>query len=232
MHRAPRAAVTVMACLSLAACASDRLSPDVSRGTASYSSMTAAQTEAAQLSYRIHTLDQLNITVFDEPQLSVVAGQVDDEGRITVPLLGPVPAEGLTTDDLAASVTRRLSPQYVRDPRVSVTVAASQARKITVEGEVKSPGIFPILGETTLLQAVALGGGESSIAKLSQVIVLRTVNGRRSAALFDLNAIRTARAPDPEILPRDVIIVGKSRARQLWQDLLQAIPVFNLFRYY
>ena len=225
-----RYGLLLVALASLSACASDRLSPDIQRGDTAYTTMDATASARSAESYRIGPYDIVNVSVFDEPQLSVTNAEVDSEGKLALPLLGQILASGLTTEQLSANVEQQLSPDYVKHPRVMVTVGTSEARKITVEGEVKDPGIYSIRGETTLLQAMALAKGETTTAKLSAVIVFRTYNGKRMAALFDLNAIRTGRAPDPQIMGRDVIVVGLSRARRLWEDTLQAIPVFNIFR--
>lgn len=220
------------ALLCLGACVNDRPARDVQRNELAYSTMQQAQNTLSQQSYRLAPYDVVNVTVFNEPQLSLTNAEVDSEGYLSMPLLGQIRVAGQTTSQLSASIANRLTPAYVRDPRVTVTVNSTEARKITVEGEVKMPGVYTIGGQSSLLQAVAMAQGETQISKLSQCIVFRTVNGQRMAALFDLHAIRAGRAPDPPIIGRDVIIVGQSQARRLWQDLLQAMPFFNLYRAY
>jgi polysaccharide export outer membrane protein len=96
---------------------------------------------------------------------------------------------------------------------------------VTVEGAVNKPGIFPLQGPTTLLQAMALAQGPTQTAKLKEVIVFRRKEDGVYAAQFDLEAIRTGNAPNPEILGSDVVVVGNSFAKQLFRDLLQLSPV-------
>ena len=88
----------------------------------------------------------------------------------------------------------------------------------------REPGLFPIEGRIGLIQAVALAHGPTRLASLGQVVVVRTVEGQRQAATFDLGAIRKGEAPDPEILPGDLVIVGLSRAKAILGGALIAIP--------
>ena len=89
---------------------------------------------------------------------------------------------------------------------------------------VPGPGMYPMPGRLTLMQAIALAEGAKESAKQSDVVVFRRVNGERTAARFDLRYIRAARAPDPEILPGDVVVMGFSRAHQIYRDILQVLP--------
>jgi polysaccharide export outer membrane protein len=170
------------------------------------------------------------VNVFQEDDLAVDKGVVDPSGNLSMPLLGSVPAAGKTTSELAAEIADRLSPTYLKHPKVSVTLDTSALLRVTVEGEVGQPGVFPITGPTTLIQAIALARGTTRTAKLGQVVIFRTVNGQRMAARFDLREIRAARAPDPQVLPDDIVVVGFSNARGVWQDFLSALPVLNIFR--
>ncbi|MGE4324354.1 MAG: SLBB domain-containing protein, partial [Sphingobium sp.] len=95
---------------------------------------------------------------------------------------------------------------------------------ITVDGEVREPGLFPVAGRIGLIQAVAMAKGPTRVARLGQVVVVRHVEGERQAAMFDLGAIRRGTAPDPEILPGDMVIVGLSRAKAILGGTLLAAP--------
>ena len=71
------------------------------------------------------------------------------------------------------------------------------------------------------------GGKEG--AKLDEILVFRTIDGRRMGARFDLNDIRSGRAEDPQIIGGDTVVVGYSSAKGIWQDFLASAPLFNLF---
>ena len=184
--------------------------------------------EAPRAGATITPLDRLQVTVFREPELSVEDVLVDESGRVLLPLVGPLTAAGKSTEALAAEVTGKLR-QYIREPQVSVSVKQAASRKVTVAGSVVQPGVYPIEGRTTLLQAVALAQGPSQVASLNQTIIFRTVNGQRTAARFNLDAIAKGKDADPEILPGDTIAIGSSGFKTAWRDFILTMRSFNVF---
>ena len=141
-----------------------------------------------------------------------------------------MPVQGRTAQEVSTQLAARLSERYLQSPNVSVAVKERAQQTITVDGSVQQPGVFGIKGPTTLLQAVAMARGTSQDANPQRVIVFRTINGERVAGAFDLKAIRTAQAEDPVIYGNDIIIVDGSRARQLFRDLMQTVPLLGIMR--
>lgn len=174
--------------------------------------------------------DVLEIRVFGVPDLDGTY-QVDPDGLIKVPLVGGVNAGGFTIFELAETLEARLGEKFLQDPQVSVRVEESFGRQITVEGAVEKPGIYPVKGDITLLQALAVSGGPNDAANERRVGVFRTIEGTRKAAVFDLQAIREGRAEDPPVFGNDIIVVDGSAARSAYQEFLRAIPFFGLFVY-
>src|SRR3546814_3355675 len=86
-------------------------------------------------------------------------------------------------------------------------VSTSASQNVTVAGAVKKPGVFPLPGPTTLLQAMAFSEGPTQTAKLGEIIVFRRKGDGFYAAQFDLDDIRVGRAPNPEILRGDILVV-------------------------
>jgi polysaccharide export outer membrane protein len=113
---------------------------------------------------------------------------------------------------------------------VQVAISAPAEQSVTIDGSVKSPGTFPVKGTTTLLRAVALGGGLSEDANPSRVIVFRTVKGQKMAGAFDVQAIRRAQEPDPVIYGNDIVIVDGSRGRRLFREILSSVPLLGILR--
>lgn len=181
-------------------------------------------TAPVPLSYRIGPRDLLTITVFREPELSVEEMPVDVSGKLSYPLIGEIQAVGLTAEELSRSIADRLNKKYLRDARVSVAIADAVNYAVTVEGQVMKPGIYPIKGRATLTQAVAMGEGVSVDGQSDDVIILRTINGQRYAARFDLNQIRLGTLTDPELQQGDVVSVGFSRSSRLRRDLVALLP--------
>jgi polysaccharide export outer membrane protein len=95
---------------------------------------------------------------------------------------------------------------------------------VTVDGQVNEPGLYPVVGRMTLMRAVATAKGVSEFAKMDDVVVFRTVNGQKMAALYNLKAIRRGNYDDPEIYANDIVVVSESSARRLFKDALQVLP--------
>jgi polysaccharide export outer membrane protein len=130
---------------------------------------------------------------------------------------------------LSQRISQRLAQRYLRNPNVQVAFLEQQQQTITLDGSVRQPGVREIRGETSLLRAVALGQGTTEDANLQRVLVFRTIEGQRMAAAFDLQAIRRGQAEDPKIYGNDIIVVDGSRTRQVWRDVLSALPLLGVF---
>lgn len=172
--------------------------------------------------------DRLQVTVFREPELSVEDVPVDESGRVILPLVGSVSAAGKTTEALSTEIQTRLKV-YLRNPKVTVAVKQVAGKRITVAGAVNQPGVFPIEGRVTLLQAVALARGPSQVAALNEALIFRQRNGQRTAARFDLKAISKGKADDPEVLPGDTVTMGSSGFKSAWRDIVTTLRSVNVF---
>lgn len=184
---------------------------------------------AAENAYRAGPGDTITVVVSRVPDLSGDA-TIDPSGDIVMPLIGKVPAIGRTTDELARDITGRLSAKYLQNPEVRVALKMSSSQRITIDGSVASPGIYPIAGSTTLLQAIALAKGTTQDANSRKIAVFRTINGQRQAAAFDLTDIRRGKATDPEIFGNDIIVVDGSLSKARLKNLLQTLPLATFFR--
>ncbi|WP_379537455.1 polysaccharide biosynthesis/export family protein [Novosphingobium tardum] len=177
---------------------------------------------------RIGPGDKINIVVLGISDLERTV-VVDGNGRIVFPLIGTVDALGLTPAELAASIQTRLSQRYLQNPQVSVAITEPVSQRFTIYGGVTRPGIYPAVGNETLTDAIAQASGTSDTARLDEVVVFRTVQGKRMAARFDLRAISGGRADDPAVYPNDRIVVGSDSNRTLLRDLAPLTPVLGLF---
>lgn len=174
--------------------------------------------------YRIGPFDKLAVSVFGVPELSQTV-QVDAGGRISLPLAGAIDASGKTPDQLAQEIAARLGERYVRNPQVSVNLEETVSQVVTIDGQVKEPGLYPVIGRMTLMRAIATAKGVTEFARLQDVVVFRTVGQRNMIALYNLQAIRRGLYPDPEVFANDVVVVGDSPGRRLFQQFLQAAPL-------
>lgn len=191
-------------------------------------SVPAVDSTAPRATAPIGPLDRLEVMVFREPELSVADVPVDESGRIMLPLAGEFSAAGKSTQTLATEISQRLR-QYLQSPEVAVRVKQAASKRITVAGSVMEPGVFPVEGRVTLLQAVALARGPSQVADLDTTLIFRTLNGQKTVAKFDIGAIAKGKAEDPEVLPGDTIAVGSSGLKTAWRDILLTLRSFNVF---
>lgn len=178
--------------------------------------------------YKIAPLDVVEVTVFGVEQLNRTA-QVSASGMITLPLIKSVRAAGRTQAELENDIAGKLEEGYLQSPQVSVFVKEYNSQRITVDGAVNKPGIYPIAGQTSLLQAIALAEGLGPIADPSGVLLFRSVDNKRMAARFDIKQIRAGKMEDPRLLAGDIVMVDESRAKSTWRDVKEALPLQGLF---
>jgi polysaccharide export outer membrane protein len=217
--------------LTVSGCFQPNFSPsaDLPTGRDAYGVIPAVDERTAPVVYRVGVLDTLSIRVFQEPELSFTTLAVDASGMINFPLVGEVQAAGKTPIELSDELEAKLGARFIRDPQVVVGVVASAAQRVTVDGQVVTPGVYEIAGTSSLIEAVARARGTTEVAKHTQVAVFRQIDGHRYGAIFNLQDIREGKAPDPEILGGDRIVVGRSALMGAYRDLLSAAPIFNVF---
>ena len=180
------------------------------------------------ISYRIGPLDVIRVEVFGAPELTREA-EVDAAGNFSLPLAGAVVAAGRTPAELSGAIAAQLRERYLKNPQVSVNIVKAQSKTFTVDGAVREPGLYPIVGRMTLQQAIARARGADQVANLNNVVVFRTVGTQKVAALFNLKDIRAGRLEDPQIYGNDIIVVGESAARKLVRDFGNMFPVVGQF---
>ncbi|HWE71833.1 MAG TPA: polysaccharide biosynthesis/export family protein [Stellaceae bacterium] len=187
-----------------------------------FSSQTPA-TNMVRPDYIIGPDDVISVDVFQIPDLSRTV-QVDSEGNILLPLLGSVPAGGRSVSQLSKQVAAAYGDKYVRDPKVTVSVKESESQKVTVNGAVIQPGIYPISSGTTLMQAIALAKGPDTKLASDRVAIFRTVGQNRTQATFDISDIQSGKVPDPQLQAHDIVVVDTSGTRKFLQDISPIAP--------
>jgi len=137
-------------------------------------SLPLVPAEQVGKTYQLGTGDEVRVTTFGEKDLSGDF-RVDDSGFVALPLVGPVTAEGLTTQALSGAIAQALkSKNLLSDP--SVVVEVVQYRPIFVLGEVQKPGSYPYQARMTFLNAVALAGGFTPRSVKSDATVVRATS--------------------------------------------------------
>jgi polysaccharide export outer membrane protein len=137
-----------------------------------------------EMPYLLDAGDRLRITVFGQDGLTN-AYAVDAAGNITMPLVGTVPARGMTTQQLSSLLSERLKQGYIREPKVAIEVEAY--RPFFIHGEVATPGQYAYVANMTVENAIAIAGGFGPRADRGKVTVSRTIGGQTSRASVGLN---------------------------------------------
>lgn len=157
-------------------------------------------------SYRIGLADQLMISVWKEPELSMTV-VVRPDGMITLPLINDVHVVGLKPVELQQILIDKLKP-FLTEPQVTVIVQGIRSRKVYLVGNVSKQGSYPLDGGETVLQLLAASGGVGPFAKADSIYILRTENNKQVRIPFQYKkALKGKSKEDILLLPGDVIVV-------------------------
>ncbi|WP_267414704.1 MULTISPECIES: polysaccharide biosynthesis/export family protein [unclassified Sphingomonas] len=219
--------MTIGLALLLAACTTSR-GGSIPYDKANFGPPDAPSVVAADDTYKLAPLDTVSVSIFQVPDLSKDYA-IDQSGRLTIPLIGPVDATGLTTNQLSGKIAQGLNAKYLRNPNVTVTLKDSISRVFTVDGSVRQPGMYQLSSSMSLVQAIAIAKGTDELANPHRVAIFRTIAGKRSAAAFDLTSIRRGEAQDPIVYAGDTIVVDGSGLKAAQRTLLQSAPLASIF---
>lgn len=176
-------------------------------GTKNQATTTAAQNSVQDPAYKIGPQDVLKIDVWKEEQLTRTV-PVRPDGKITLPLLNDVQAAGLTPMELAGQISEQLK-KFINNPQVTVSVTEINSRRVYVTGEVTKGGAYALLPHMTVLQALSSSGGFTQFARMGNIYVLRTENGKQVKIPFNYKEAVKGKNPEQniELQPGDVIVV-------------------------
>lgn len=158
--------------------------------------------------YRLAAGDKLRIEVYKDTQLSQSL-QVRPDGKITLPLVGDIPAAGRTSIELRDAIAGALE-EYIAKPVVTVIVTETTPQVVYVTGEVTKPGALPLAnGQMSIIQAIAMAGGFTDFANKKDIRVLRKgANGMQTLRFNYKEAIEDESRREPlALLPGDTVIV-------------------------
>jgi|SRR5689334_9646851 polysaccharide export outer membrane protein len=141
-----------------------------------YASAPVVVPAAAEPAYTLDAGDKLRVVVFGQDGISN-SYIVDAGGKVNMPLIGAVPARGLTNQQLAAAIATRLKQGFVREPHVTVEIETY--RPFFILGEVTTPGQYPYVANLTTEMAVAIAGGFAPRAYKKTVELTRKTGGQQ-----------------------------------------------------
>ena len=155
----------LVAMFALVACDSDPI--PIAQATADEGGSPASTGDPG---YKLGANDRLRITVFGQPMLTAEY-TLDGNGVLAFPLIGNVPASGMTTQQLQKTIAGKLEPDYLVNPSVSAEVVTR--RPFFIIGEVQKPGNYPYVPDMTALNAVAMAGGFTYRARKNDFYIKR-----------------------------------------------------------
>lgn len=182
--------------------------------------------------YKIGPNDLLEVEVFGVNELKRTV-RVNSTGEISLPLIGTVPVAGMTPADAQLLIADRYGKDYLQNPQVSIFIKEFTSQRITVDGAVVRPGIYPLTGQITLLRALAMAGGGAPLSDLERVMLFRlTEDGKSVSQQYDVDQIRRGEAPDPVLRGDDILVVNRDSTRvglrdSLFSDILNTLNPFS-----
>jgi protein involved in polysaccharide export with SLBB domain len=186
---------------------------------------TVAETTISRMApsdFALGPLDRLHVAVFRHPEHSTPDGGafLDSQGRLDLPLVGPVELAGLTLEEARARITGELA-RFLREPEVTLSLLEMANRRFYLFGEVANPGVRTLDRPLTALQALSLGGGFRPGADRENVALLRGTKDHLEVYFFD------GATPGPDglvaIQPDDFLFVRLSGAGQFRDQVLPVL---------
>lgn len=164
-----------------------------------------------QKAYRIDAGDELEIRFFYNPELNDKV-MVRPDGRISLQLIGDLSVLGMTPEDLTKTLKQRYD-SIIQRTEITVTLRAFASQRVYVDGEVNKPGVVPLTGRVTVLQAIAAAGGYKETARTGEAILIRRGPSNEPLAVpINLDKVLSGRdtTQDVLLLPYDIVFLPKS----------------------
>lgn len=229
IQRTFRAAIAACFILLLTACASGGGTREVASNPLPVPDSTnAAGAYVGANEYRLGAQDLVEVSVFGVEQLSRSV-RVNTNGDISLPLIGAIRAGGRTVPELENVITAAYKNGIVKNPQVTVFVKEFLSQRITLEGAVKKPGVYPLTGRMTLLQAIATAEGLDPLADLDGVVLFRQIEGKKMAAAYSMRALRSGKIEDPVLYADDMVVVEQSGSKTAWRRFIESAPALGYF---
>lgn len=199
------------------------------------STKAAASDVNPEADYKVGPQDLLEVAVWGQPDMARTV-RVNVQGKISLPLIGALNVVGLTAQQTERLIADRLTEKYLQDPQVTVFIKEFTTLRFTVEGAVNKPGVYPLVGQMTLLRALAVAGGQGQLSDMSRVMLFRVDgNAKRTAVTIDAEQIRAGEIVDPLLQNDDLVVVNRSKSRiavkdSLFRDVWDILNPFSVLR--
>jgi len=190
-------------------CGADSVAAQTPRavGQTVMSGTTAAATPVLPPGYVIGPADVLSIVFWRDKDMTADV-TVRPDGKITLPLLNEVTAGGFTPEELRLRLVEA-AKAYIEDPNATVVVKEIKSRNVFITGSVAKPATYPLNGEMTVLQLIAVAGGLQEYADAKNIVVIRSENGRQQYFKFNYKDVISQKrtAQNVVLKPGDTVVV-------------------------
>ncbi|TNF98649.1 MAG: polysaccharide export protein [Gammaproteobacteria bacterium] len=189
----------------------------------------AEHTQAYDYRYRVGPRDLIEVEVFMVEELGDIS-RVNSEGYISLPLIGAINIMGLTVEEAERLIEKKLKEKYLQDPHVTVFVKEYESQKITINGWVKSPGVFPLKGKTTLLEAISMAKGLDRLADADEIVVFRNVHDKGTVGYIinfeQVQAGAIANPVNPVLQNNDIVVVPENGSKAAFEETTKTLRSF------
>ena len=176
--------------------------------------------------YILGPSDLLQSDVFQVDELSGTE-RINAAGYIKMPLIGLVKVAGLSREQSEDLITELYAEGYLQDPQVNIDIMEYVSHQITVLGHVTNPGVYPLKGKTTLLQALAMAGDAGPLADEEEVVVFRSDEyGVVVGYVVNLEDVLAGTVIDPEIIGNDKVVVPVSGSKSFIKGITDTLRGF------
>lgn len=188
-----------------------------------------AETGPDDRGYKIGPSDVLEVKVYKAEDLSREV-QVSTHGTINLPLIGDISVAGKKPSVVEQEIAARYNSGYLRSPQITVFVKEYNSSRVTVDGAVRAPGVYPTKGHDTLTVAISNAHGiEPEFASSDVAVVHKTSSGETIITHYNISDIHHGKARDPIVHAGDVIIVEESSLKNSFHIMTRIAPLVTPF---
>ena len=157
--------------------------------------------------YVIGASDVLSIVFWRDKDISAEV-TVRPDGKISLPLLNEIEAAGCTPEELRVKLVEA-ARRFIEEPDVTILVKEIRSRNVFITGQVAKPATYPLNGEMTVLQLIAIAGGVHEYADAKKIVVIRTEGGRQQSFKFNYKEVISQKniAQNIALKPGDIVVV-------------------------
>jgi len=197
----------------------------------SISALSGSSFSASDVEYRLDAGDVLGVSVWGYQELQMPELMIRPDGKIAIPLVGEIKAAGLTPGELATALTKALG-EYIREPKVTLNVVQFRTTRVYVLGDVIKPGLYELLKEHRVLDALGSAGGFTKFAAKTKVYLIRSGDSNHFVKINLTNMLKKGDLSQNFVLNEgDLLYLARGRV-DIAGDILPIIQGLYYMRHF